>query len=117
MGYATKEQDHEKRKNQEGSYSVYNFMYHYLMDNFEPGNFKSESVKKSAERELIYEGREYCLEGGNRVDDKELATAAKDAIANFIKNDGEHGDTADNFGNRHENQLDTIKQSLADLRW
>lgn len=117
MGYATKEQDHEKRKNQEGSYSVYGFMYHYLLDNYEPDNLKLDSMKNTAIRELIYEGREYCIEGGNTMSNDELKKEAKKAVDNFVANNGEHGDTAQNLGNQQNNQLDTIKSALQDLRW
>lgn len=119
MGYATKEQDHEKRKNQEGSYSTYNYMYRYLMDNFYPAqlNDMASIQLESIERKLTDIGKEYMIKGGNKYNDQQLVSEARQAIDNFIDNNGSHGDTAQNLGNRQDNSLNTIKQSLADLRW
>ena len=117
--YATKQQDHEKRKNQEGSYSVYNYMYRYLMDNYEPEQLDSKPsiALESLEHKLVNIGKEYLVKGGNKINDKELANYASGAITNFINNKGEHGDTANNLGKRQENSFNTVKESLADLRW
>lgn len=117
--YATREQDHEKRKNQEGSYSVYNYMYHFLMDNYEPAQVDNmPSIQlESLERKLVNLGKEYCLKGGNKTDDQELAGHARQAITNFIDNNGEHGDTANNLGKRQDNSFATIRDSISDLKW
>lgn len=110
--YATKEQDHEKRKNQEGSYSLYNYIYHYLLDNFEPGQVTSDA------HPLLYrEAKAYCIKGGKQVSDEEIKRNIKQAISNFDNNKGEHGDTAHNLGKAQDNQLDSIKSALKDLRW
>lgn len=117
--YATHEQDHEKRKNQEGSYSVYNYMYHYLMDNYEPvqvDNMPSMQLE-SLEHKLVNLGKEYCLKGGNKADDQELAHSARSAMTNFVANDGQHGDTANNLGKRQDNSFATIRDSISDLKW
>lgn len=110
--YATKQIDHEKRKNQEGSYSLYNYIYHYLMDNFEP-----EMDITPAHELLFREAKAYDLKGGKGTPDDKIRETVKQAIVAFKQNKGEHGDTAHNFGKRQENSLDTIKESLADLRW
>lgn len=110
--YATKELDHEKRKNQEGSYSLYNYIYHYLLDNFEPGQ-----VTSAAHPLLYREAKAYCIKGGKPVSDEEIRESIKQAIANFDANDGEHGDTAHNLGKAQDNQLESIKSALKDLRW
>lgn len=119
MAYATKEIDHEKRRNGEGSYSPYNYMYHYLMDNYEPEqlNNKPSMALESLERKLLAIGKEYCLKIGVKMDDKALASYASGAITNFINNDSEHGDTANNLGKRQENSFNTIKAAISDLRW
>lgn len=117
MAYTSNEQEHEKRKNQEGSYSVYNHMYHYLEDNFEPKNLESSYMCEKAERMLIGEGMEYCLQGGKKVSKDELKGAARNAICNFVNNEGKVGNDPGNLGRRQENSLNNIKQSLADLRW
>ena len=112
MAYKNKQQDHEKRKNQEGSYSLYNYIYHYLMDNFEPGQ-----VTEAAHQLLYREAKAYCLKGGKQASDEEIKADIKQAIDNFNSNNGEHGDTADNFGKAQDNSFDTVKRSLSDLRW
>ncbi len=117
--YKNKEQDHEKRKNQEGSYSVYNYMYRYLMNNHEPKQLGSKPslALESLENTLVKVGKEYLIKGGNKINDAELKQYARGAITNFINNNGEHGDTANNLGKVQENSLDTIKSTLKDLRW
>lgn len=119
MAYATKEIDHEKRKNGEGSYSPYNYMYRYLMDNYEPEqlNNKPSMALESLEHKLSTIGKEYCLKTGVKMDDKTLAQHASSAIVNFIDNNGKRGDTAHNLGKRQENSFDTIKAAMSDLRW
>ena len=117
--YATKEQDHEKRKNQEGSYSVYNYMYRYLMNNYEPKQLDSKSsiALESLENKLVKIGKEYLIKGGNKIDESELKHYASGAITNFIDNDDKHGDTANNLGKQQDNSFNTIKKSLMDLKW
>ena len=117
--YATHEQDHEKRKNQEGSYSVYNYMYHYLMDNYEPEQIKNMPSDQyiSVEQKLIDTGKEYCLKGGQRPGTQSIIDDAIRALNNFVANDGQHGDTANNFGKRYNNSFAAIRDSIADLKW
>lgn len=117
--YKNKQEDHEKRKNGEGSYSPYNYMYRYLMDNYEPKqlNNKPSMTLEPLERKLLAIGKEYCLKAGVKLDDKTLAQHASSAIVNFIDNNGEHGDTAHNLGKRQENSFNTIKAAISDLRW
>jgi len=117
--YKNKQEDHEKRKNQEGSYSVYNYMYRYLMDNYEPEQLddKPSMVLEGLEKQLAAEGLDYSLKGGNKITREELLQYARSAISNFINNKGEHGDTAQNLGKEHENSINAIARNLKDLRW
>ena len=117
--YATKQQDHEKRKDQEGSYSVYNYMYRYLMDNYEPEQLDSKPsiALENLEKQLATEGLDYSLKGGNSITKEELLQYARSAISNFIDNKGEHGDTADNLGKSQENSINSIARNIKDLRW
>lgn len=115
--YANKQIDHEKRKNQEGSYSVYNYMYRYLMDNYEPKNFESSYACEATERLLIKYGKAYCKKGGNKISDEELKQHARDAVTNFIHNNKEHGDTAHNFGKRQNETFENIKNTINDLKY
>ena len=117
MAYANKIEDHQKRRDQEGSYSLYNHLYNYLLNNYEPENLESSIACESAERDLISVGREYQLNGKGKYNDDEIKHNARQAISNFVNNDGEHGDTANNFGKEHENSFDTVKESLFDLKW
>lgn len=117
--YANKEIDHEKRKNQEGSYSTYNYMYRYLMDNYEPkqvDNLPSIALE-SLEHKLVKLGKEYCVKGGNKFNESELTGNARTAISNFINNNGSHGDTGNNLGKTYDNSFENIKRSIQDLRW
>lgn len=110
--YSTKEQDHEKRRDQEGSYSLYNFVYHYLLDNFEP------TMDLGPAHELLFrEAKAYCIKGGKQVNDDSIRATVKQAIQSFKTNNGKHGDTSHNLGKCQDNQFETIKQSIADLRW
>ena len=117
MAYLNKEIDHQKRKNQEGSYSVYNYMYRYLMDNYEPAQLDASIAAESAERKLIDIGKQYCIKGGQKINEDLLAEDAKHAVASFLNNDGTHGDTAHNLGKRQANSLNNIKRTLSDLSW
>lgn len=119
MAYATKEIDHEKRKNREGSYSLYDYLYRYLMDNYEPEQLadKPSMALESLERKLLDVGREYMLTGNGQHNDKDIVQEARNAINNFIDNNGKHGDTAQNFGKMQDSSFDTVKQSISDLRW
>lgn len=117
MAYKNKEQDHEKRKNQEGSYSVYNYMYRYLMDNYEPEQLDElpSTALESLENRLIKVGEEYSLKGGNKVSPDNLRNDASNAIVNFINNKGKHGDTAKNLGRVQSSSFENIKRTIQDL--
>lgn len=117
--YKNKQEDHEKRKNQEGSYSVYNYMYRYLMDNYESEQLddKPSIVLECLEKQLAAEGLDYSLKGGNKITREELLQYTRSAISNFINNRGEHGDTTQNLGKEHENSINAIVRNLKDLRW
>lgn len=115
--YANKQIDHEKRKNQEGSYSVYNYMYRYLMDNYEPKNLESSYACEAAENILIKEGKAYCIKGGNKISKEELKQHAMDAVSNFINNNKKHGDTANNLGKAQTETFENIKKSIQDLKY
>lgn len=110
----TKEQDHEKRKTGTGSYSPYNYIYHYLMDNFEPKQDLS-----GASELLQREYKAYCMKCGIAYDQNTAINDIKNAINNFASNNGEHGDTANNLGKVHsaEGSFNNIKGTIADLRW
>lgn len=120
MAYGTKEQEREKRKNQEGSYSVYNYMYKFLMDNYEPkqlDNLPSMALE-SLERKLLERGKEYCIKGGNKFDEKELAQYARNAITNFINNNDEVGyKSSYSFGRPQDNSFEVIRDTIKDLKW
>jgi hypothetical protein len=111
MAYANKEQDHEKRKNQEGTYSPYGHIYQYLLSNYEPGYAFTDADKSLMLDEYV----RYCEQGGS--DMTHAKQDIKDAIANFTSNNREHGDTAQNLGNRHENSIKSIASTISDLRW
>ena len=119
MAYANKIEDHQKRRDQEGSYSVYNYIYRYLMDNYEPSQLDSmpSMALESLERKLMDVGKEYQVKGKGKFDEDTLRQCASDAITNFINNNGEHGDTAHNLGKMQDNSFETVKQSISDLRW
>ena len=117
--YATREEDHEKRKNQEGSYSVYNYMYRYLMDNYEPAQIKTMPSDQyiSIEQKLIDTGKEYCLKGGQKPGVQSIINDARKALNNFVANNGQHDDTAHNLGKRQDNSFATVRDSISDLKW
>ena len=119
MAYANKQQDYEKRKNQEGSYSVYNDMYRFLMKNYDWRQLEnlSSAAIESLEKALAVEGEEYSLKGGNKTGPQELIKIAKNIIVNFINNKGQHGDTGDNLGHKHDNSIRNIARTISDLRW
>lgn len=119
MAYANKQIDHEKRKNCEGSYSPENYMYRYLMDNYEPQqlNDKPSMALESLERKLVDTAKEYLINAGISYATGDLAPMARSVISRFINNNGEHGDTAHNLGKMQNNSFDTVKESISDLRW
>lgn len=110
MAYENKEIDHEKRKTGTGSYSPYNWIYHYLLDNFEPKQHMPLNVLKK-------EYRAYCLKCGIPVDNKQMSGDIQKAIYNFNSNNGSHGDTAHNLGNMQSNSADNIRMAIQDLKW
>lgn len=115
--YQTKEQDHQKRAAQEGSYSLYNYLYHYLLDNYEPSQLESSYAAEATEHLLVKEGIAYARKANNNTDPQYVKQVARNAITNFCHNDGKRGDTADNMGKAQDSSFDTIKQSVQDLRW
>lgn len=111
MAYANKQQDHKKRVEQEGSYSPYNHIYNYLLNNYEP----THSFTCNDTALLLDEYLKYCEKGRSNI--SSAKADVQTAIDNFKQNNGKHGDTAENFGKKQDNSFTTIKQSLADLRW
>lgn len=109
--YKTKEQDHEKRKNQEGSYSPYNHIYNYLLNNYEAEHEFTATDKEVLLEEYI----RYCEKGG--TDMSHAKNDIANAIETFKQNNGQHGDTAHNLGKKQKSSFNTIKQSLVDLKW
>jgi len=112
--YSTKEIDHEKRKTQTGSYSPYNYIYRYLMDNFEPNQVSAADT--TLRKTLYNEYVAYCVKGGKQVNQAEINKDVDDAIQNFITNDSKHGNTADNLGKAYDNSFHTIASTISDLR-
>ncbi len=114
--YNTKQQDFEKRQAQEGSYSLYNYLYHFLLDNYETENITEEN-KQGVLNLLLKEGISYAIKGGKSTSEYEVYTNAKKALAAFCDNDGKHGDTAHNLGKVQHSSLPNIKRTIAGLRW
>ena len=110
MAYPTREQELEKRNNQEGSYSTYNYMYQYLLANFEPENLEASIACESAERKLVELGKKYELKGGNKIDEQQLVQDARKAITNFCNNDGQRGDTAHNLGKKYNKSFAIVNE-------
>lgn len=108
--YQTKEIDHEKRKTGKGSYSPYNWIYHFLLDNFEVNDDIPEDI-------LYKEYKAYCIKCNIKSSNEQAKYDIKKAIDNFRKNDGKHGDTAQNLGKAQDNSFETVKRSVMDLRW
>lgn len=112
MAYKDKQTDYLKRQNGEGSYSPYNFIYHYLMDNFEP----SQDLSGIGEV-LTEQYKEYCIKHGITLNDESMRNDIKMAVDNFKTNNGKHGDTAHNLGKAQSNSVNTIARTLQDLKW
>lgn len=115
--YGSKDKEHAKRKAQDGSYSMYNHLYHYLMDNYEPSNMGDFMLRDKAFKELVVEGMNYSISGGRQPSIDAIKYDARKALQNFCANKGEQGNTSDHLGNGQANSLDSIKASLGDLRW
>ena len=116
MAYNTKEQDFQKRKSHEGSYSRYNKLYQYLMSNYEPAQLRDSAQLANAKDQLYQTGHDYDMQLGKQDPDG-LAKDIEQAIKNFVQNDGNHGDTSNRFGKGNDGHFDNIKRSLIDLRW
>lgn len=114
--YSTKEQDFQKRKSHEGSYSRYNKLYQYLMSNYEPVQLRDSMQVVNAKDQLYQVGHDYDMQLGKQ-DPEGLAKDIEQAISNFVKNDGQHGNTSHLLGKGNDGHFDNIKRSLADLRW
>lgn len=103
--------------NQNGKYSVYNYLYHFLLDNYEPENLTDPTARQNAKGLLMKEGVAYARKGEGDNSYDTINQAAEEAINNFINNGGKHGDTADNLGKAQSNSFKTIKNTIQDLRW
>lgn len=106
--------DYTKRKNQEGSYSLYNHLYNYLLNNYEPSDIRSANDKRVLNL-LLKEGIAYAIKGGKSTNKNYIVSCARKAVSMFISNNGEHGDTANNLGKVHANSFNNIKKSIMDL--
>lgn len=115
--YNSKEQDHQKRRDQEGSYSLYNYLYQYLLSNYEPENLGSSYACEATENLLLKEGIAYNSKGGNQMSNEKVRQTARQAITNFCNNNGKHGNTSKQFGKGQSNSVKTIASALEDLRW
>ncbi len=98
-------------------YNTYNYMYRYLMDNFEPQQLEASIACEAAEKQLVKEGKKFCVNRGEKYNEDQLVSDAREAITNFVNNKGEHGDTGNNLGKGYNNSFNTIKESISDLRW
>lgn len=112
MAYATKEQDHLKRKTGTGSYSPYNHIYAYLMSNYEP-----EQDLSGVESWLQKEYKAYCIKCGIPYNKEAATQDISAALDNFVKNKGSHGDTANVLGKAQSNSVNSIASTLKDLKW
>lgn len=110
MAYQNKEIDHQKRATGTGSYSPYNHIYNYLLNNF-------ETTQQIPEDILYQEYKAYCIRCGIKCTSGKAKEDIRNAITNFKANDGKHGDTANNFGKAQDNSLESIKSTISALRW
>lgn len=115
--YGSKAEERSKRKAQEGGYSLYNHLYHYLMDNFEPSNMGSSDLRDKAFKMLVVEGMNYSIKGGKQPSIDAIKYDARKAVEAFRANDDKEGTTSDHLGNRQDDTLTTIKDSISDLRY
>lgn len=115
--YGSKDKERAKRKAQDGSYSMYNHLYHYLMDNFEPSDMEDFSLRDKAFKMLIVEGMNYSISGGKQPSIDAIKYDARKALQNFHNNDGKEGTTSDHLGKAQDNSIGAIRDSLSDLRW
>ena len=111
------DKDRNDKINQNGKYSMYNYLYHFLLDNYEPDNLTDPTARQNAKGLLMKEGVAYARKGAGDNSYDTINQAAEDAINNFINNKGEHGGDGDNLGKTHENSFNTIKNTIQDLRW
>lgn len=117
MATISKEQRYQDMKDHNGMYSLYNYMYHYLLDNFEPENLESSFACENAEHLLVKEGKGYNAAGNITMSDSDITQTARKAIRNFCTNNGEKGDPGNNMGKNHSSTFDNIKSALEDHRW
>ena len=115
--YKDKATDHEKRKNEEGSYSLYNHLYNKLLRDYEPSNLMNEQIRRTAEASLIGEGKEYAIKGGKDSSDKTVTEAARKAMAKFIENNKKKSGDAEHIGRGQKETFENIKRTISDLRF
>lgn len=115
--YKDKATDHEKRKNEEGSYSLYNHLYNKLLRDYEPANLMNEESCRTVEAALIGEGKEYAIKGGKDSSDKTVTEAARKAMENFIKNKKSKSGDAEHLGRSQKDTFENIKRTIADLKY
>jgi len=115
--YKDKATDHEKRKNEEGSYSLYNHLYNKLLRDYEPANLMNPEFCRTIEAALIGEGKEYAIKGGKDSSDKTVTEAARQAMKNFIANGKKKSGDAEHIGRSQKDTFENIKRTITDLKY
>lgn len=105
--------------NQDNTKDLYDHLYKYLLDNYEPANLTTESAYRNTEGLLMKEGITYSRKkgiGNNTYDT--ISSAVKKAMDHFINNNGAKSNNPDRLGKAQDGgSFNTIKQSLQDLYW
>lgn len=110
-----KQVDFQTRQNHTGSYSTYNYLYHYLLDNYEPDNLTDPALEKQVHDNLMKLGKGYAAKVGEVPDDKTLCDTACNAIANFKNNDKAKADTGHELGEPNSNS-DSFKNIVKTIK-
>jgi hypothetical protein len=110
-----KANDFATRQNHTGSYSTYNYLYHYLLDNYEPENLTDPALEKSVHDNLMKLGKGYAAKVGDMPSDQDLCDTACNAIENFKSNNKAKADTGHDLGEPNSN-ADSFKNIVNTIK-
>lgn len=110
-----KQVDFQTRQNHTGSYSTYNYLYHYLLDNYEPDNLTDPALEKQVHDNLMKLGKGYAAKAGSTPSDQELCDTACNALENFKHNKRANADTGHPLGETNSNN-DSFKNIVNTIK-
>lgn len=117
--YSTLEEQHEKQKLNEGSFSLENRLMEYLRNEYNPDTINS--MYDTVLNDLAYKAQRIDLNSGKQEDmNKDYKKIAEDVISRYLQNRNKPAyKRADNLGKRYNvnESFDTVKNTLTQIKY